>query len=172
MKCKLSFALIAMFLLSTVAVAQEVPMDLQIQLLLKIASMDRKFDRFGDPVKIGVSSDRVFSSLKAQEGKLTVKAKAFVVEKMNALDDIANFKIVYVDNNWKNNYAAAADKAKGSQTLIFCADEEYVMSGGGAVSFKVVDGKPKIVINLNNSKLQGSDFPADFLKITVVVGGL
>lgn len=171
MKKQVVLVLLAVLLTSTLVMAQAVPAKLQVTLILKIISMDRNFGRFGDPVKIGVSSDALMAEFKANQG-VAVKGKTFVVEKMNALDDLNNYKVVYIDTNWSSNYAAAADKAKANKTLIFCAEENYVAAGGGAVSFKVVGGKPKIVINLANTKDQGSDFPANFLKITYVVGGV
>lgn len=61
---------------------------------------------------------------------------------------------------------------KKTGTLIFAAEEEYCVGKGAGFAFKIVDGKPKIVINLNSAKKQGTDFPANFLKVTVVVGGL
>ena len=171
MKSKIVFMVLVLFLFSSMAVAQAVPASAQVKLMLKIASMDRNFGRFGDPVKIGVSSDAMLGELKPLAG-VKLKGKGFVAEKMSSLDDIANYKVVYIDKNWKNNYAAAAEKATTNQTLIFAADSDYVESGGGAVSFKVVGGKIKIVLNVGNAKKQGSDFPANFLKVTVVVGGL
>ncbi len=172
MRNKVVLILVGLFLFSALAVAQAVPSGIQVKLILKIISMDRNFARYGDPVAIGVSSDKIASEFSALAGKVKVKGKDFTVTKMGSLDDISKYKILYIDDNWKNNYAPAAVAAKGSQSLIFCAEEDYVVSGGGAVSFKVVSGKPKIVLNLGNVKEQGSDFPANFLKITVVVGGL
>ncbi|MCP5102237.1 MAG: YfiR family protein [bacterium] len=171
MKSKIVFILLALFLLSSIAVGQAVPAKNQVILSLKIASMDRNFGRFGDPVKIGVSSDGMLSEFKAQS-KLKVKGKPIAVEKMGSLDDMDKFKVVYIDKNWSGNYAAAAEKAKAGKILIFAADPNFVEAGGGAVAFKVVSGKARIVLNLANVKEQGSDFPANFLKITVVVGGL
>lgn len=171
MNRKIVFTLSVLLLVGTMAFGQSVPASAQVKLVLKIASMDRNFDRFGDPVKIGVSSDAMLSEFQAASN-LTVKEKKFVVEKLNSLDDIANYKLVYIDANWKNNYSAAADKAAVGQTLIFAAEADYVESGGGSVAFKVVGGTAKIVLNVGNAKKQGSDFPANFLKVTVVVGGL
>jgi hypothetical protein len=152
--------------------AADVPAPMQVKLMLKILSMDRNFDRFGDPIKIGVSDDAILAELDKVKGKLKIKAKDFSVEKMGSPDDISNYKVIYVGKNWAANYAAASAKAKANQSLMFCESEDGVMSGGGAISFKVVDAKPKIIINLGNVKDQGTDFPAGFLKITVVVGSI
>jgi hypothetical protein len=152
--------------------SQDVPLELQVKLILKIVSMDRNFDRFGDPIKIGVSGDDMKKELEAIKGKLTIKGKEFLVEKMASPGDVANYKVIYVGKNWTDNYSAASAKAAENQCLMFCQAVDGVMSGGGAVSFKVVEGKPKIVVNLENAKKQGTDFPAGFLKITLVVGGV
>jgi len=171
-KIILSFIVLLLIGFAGNAYADDVPQDLQVKLMLKILSMDRNFARFGEPLKIGVSSDTYLKELKAVEGKLKVKDKDFVAEKMASPDDIAKYKVVYVGKDWAANYSAAAAKATSNKSLMFCETEEGVLSGGGAISFKVVDNKPKIVINLNNVKDQGTDFPAGFLKITVVVGSM
>ena len=166
-KCILLLATI--LVVSSLSYSADVPHKLQVTLMLKILSMDRNFDRFGDPIKIGVSSDSFLSVIKGKEG-IKVKGKKFVVEKMSSPSDIAKYKVVYVGKGWASQYSAAADAATKNQALMFCETEDAVLSGGGAISFKVVGNKPKIVINLGNVKNQGTNFPADFLKITVVVG--
>lgn len=172
MKNKIVLFTIVIMLWGVNAQAQDVPLNLQAKLMLKILSMDRNFARFGDPIKIGTSDDNLLSELNAIKGKMKVKGKDFVAEKMASPDDVTNFKVIYVGKNWASNYAAASGKAAASQVLMFCETEQGVMAGGGAVSFKAVGGKPKIVVNLENAKKQGTDFPANFLKVTVVVGGL
>jgi hypothetical protein len=172
MRNKLVLVAIVLALLTVKVYSQDVPLPLQTKLMLKICSMDRNFTRFGDPVKIGVSSENFLKELNATKGKMTIKGKDFSAEIMGSPDDISKYKIVYIGKNWESHYGVIADKAKSSQSLVFCETENGVLSGGGAVSFKVVGGKPKIVVNLENAKQQGSDFPANFLKVTVVVGGL
>ena len=172
MKKKLLVLLITPMIISAFISAQDVPLNLQCKLMLKILSMDRNFTRFGDPIKIGVSSDKFLAELKASKGTLKVKGKDFQAEKMASLDDIDKYKVIYVGKDWASNYTVAAAKAVENKSLVFCETEAGVMSGGGSVSFKVVAGKPKIVVNLENARNQGTEFPANFLKITVVVGGL
>ncbi len=151
--------------------AADVPTNIQVKLILKIISMDRNLDRYGDPVKIGVTSDALVTALNAEKA-VTIKGKAFAVEKMGSPDDVAKYKVVWIGKDWAGKYSAVSDKANANQCLVFCESEEGVLNGGGAVSFKVVESSPKIVLNIENAKKQGTDFPADFLKITVVVGGL
>lgn len=147
------------------AFSQDVPFSLQVKLILKILSFDKNFTRFGDPVKIGVSSEKALVAFKAIQGKLTIKGKQFVVEKMSVVDDGAEYNVLFVDTNWKSNYKEAADVAVANQILMFCSEEGGVKEGA-AFSFRLVDNKPKIIISIGSAKSQGSDFPAQFLKIT------
>lgn len=172
MRNKLVLVVIALLVLGTFISAQDVPINLQVKLMLKILSMDRNFSRFGDPIKIGTSSDEFLKELTAIKGKLKVKGKDFIAEKIDTVASAANYKVLYIGTNWAANYKAVSEIASDNQCLVFCQEEAGVTQGGGAVSFKVVEGKPKIVVNVVNAKNQGTDFPAGFLKITVVVGGL
>lgn len=172
MKNKLFFSVIVLIMLLSVhSMAVDVPFDVQTKLMLKILSMDRNFDRFGTPVKIGSNSDDFIKSMNALKG-MTISGKDFVVEKMASPDDVAKYKVVYIGKSWAANYSAISAKAAASQCLVFCESEDGVANGGASVSFKVVDNTPKIVVNIDNSKKQGTDFPANFLKVTVIVGGL
>lgn len=172
MKKKVILLVTAVMILSAYMIAQDVPLSLQAKLMLKVLSMDRNFGRYGDPIKIGVSSDMFLNELEACRGSLQVKGKEFVPEKLGSLDDIAKYKVIYIGSEWAGSYALASEKAVENRCLMFCGTESGVMSGGAAISFKVVEEKPHIVVNLKNSRNQGTEFPAVFLKSTVVVGGL
>lgn len=172
MKKRSILLLIPLFLLVARAYPVDVPISLQIKLMFKICSMDRNFSRFGNPIKIGVTSDEFLNEFNAVKGKLKIKGSDFEVTKMSSPDDVENCKIVYLGKNWAGNYPSVAKKAAVSKTLVFCQTEEGVDNGGAAISFKVIDKKPRIIVNLGNAKDQGTDFPAGFLKITVLVGNL
>lgn len=154
------------------AYSQDVPLSMQAKLIIKIISMDRNMDRFGDPIVIGVSSDEMMEEFNALGGSLLVKDKELKAEKLGSTDEISKFKLVYIGKNWSDRYAAAAGKIKGNRVLAFGEHPDFAELDWGSVSFKAVSGKPKIVVNLANAKDAGTDFPAGFLKITVVVGGL
>jgi hypothetical protein len=171
MKKKVIPLVIALMFVSAYMIAQEVPLNLQAKLMLKVLSMDRNFSRYGDPIKIGVRSDKFLNELGAFRGTLLVKGKDFAPEEIVSLDDIARYKVIYIGKDWAGNYTEASKKAAENRCLMFCETESGVMHGG-SISFKVVGEKPKIVVNLKNSRTQGTEFPAVFLKNTVVVGGL
>jgi hypothetical protein len=172
MKKRLILLVTMLMMVSAYMIAQDVPLNLQARLMLKVLSMDRNFSRYGDPIKIGVSSDKFLNELAVCKGTLQVKGKEFVPVKMASLDDIAKYKVIYIGEEWAKSYTAASEKAVENKCLMFCETESGVRRDGGAISFKVVEQKPKIVVNLKNSRNQGTEFPAIFLKNTVVVGGL
>jgi len=171
MKIKVAFFVMLIMVISISIQAQDVPINLQAKLILKILSMDRNFDRYGEPIKIGSSLDAMTSELNGVTS-MKIKGKDFSTEKITTLDDISKYKVIYVGKNWANNYEAASKMAIANQAIMFCETEDGVLGGGGAVSFKVVNGKPKIVVNLEKAKQMGTDFPANFLQVTMVVGSI
>jgi hypothetical protein len=83
---------------------------------------------------------------------------------MSSLNDIDKFDVIYCGKNWGGNYKAVTSEAIKKQVLVFCETEDGVLSGGGAVSYKVVDGKPKIVVNLKNAVAMGANFSVNSFK--------
>ncbi|MCP4215794.1 MAG: DUF4154 domain-containing protein [bacterium] len=151
--------------------SQMVKAEVQVKLILKIISFDRNIGRFGDPIKIGCSSDKMFAVIKS-ESNLKIKGKAFTVGKLETLDDIDKYNILYIDKNWEDNYKAACEKAIKHQALMFAASNLAVEAGNAAVAFKTVKGKPKIVMHLGIVIKMGTNFPANLLQLTMIVGNL
>ena len=89
--------------------SQSVQKDIQAQLVIKIASLDRNFGRFGDPIKIGVSSQAMERALK-RFSKRTIRGRTYTPEMMSSIEDIEKFHIIYIDKNWKEDYKTACDK--------------------------------------------------------------
>jgi hypothetical protein len=154
-----------------VAYSQSVQKDIQAQLMLKIVGLDRNVGRFGDPVKFGVTSDAMLRALK-RFSKRTIKGKAFSVQKMNTLDDISSYDVLYIDKNWKANYKTACEMAIKKKAIMFCASAQAVEIGEAGAAFKMVLGKPKIVLNLEVLKKQASDFPSGLLQLATVFGSM
>ena len=147
---------------------QIVQKDMQAQMVLKIISLDRNISRFGDPIKIGVSSKSMLRALK-RFSKTPVKGKAVQPELMAALEEVGGYHVVYIDKNWKSNYKAVCDTASEKKILMFAADDDAVERGNASIAFKTIMGKTKIVLNRAVVKAQGSDFPAGFLQVTHMV---
>ncbi len=165
---KLVFVSILLAVFTTNIFSQNVPAKLQVRLVLKILSMDMNKDRFGEPIKIGVSSDSILNAFKGAS-EMKVKGTSFKVSKMSSPGDIKKYGVIYVDKNWSSKYGEAARKAAGRKVLMFCNDVGGIKGGNGAIAFKVIEGKPKIMVNIGNIKKQGSEFPVNFFKMAVIV---
>ena len=150
--------------------AQDVPMALQVKLVLKVTSMDTNFARFGNPVPIGVSSDEALAAFTAVQSAIQMKGVPYTVEKMAAPGDVGRYKVVFVDKNWQSQYQAATQVAQANGVLCFGSEEAFVAAGGGGLAFKLVGTAPKIVANMGNLKAMGSEFPATAAKLFETVG--
>ena len=150
--------------------AQDVPLPIQVKLVLKVTSMDSKFSRFDNPVTIGVSSDEALAAFTAAQGSIQIAGIPFTAGKMSAVDDVARFKVIYVDKNWQAQYSKATALAKSKGVLCFGSEEAFVADGGGGLAFKLVGKSPKIVAHMGNLTAMGSEFPATAAKLFELVG--
>jgi hypothetical protein len=145
--------------------------DTQAKLILKIIPYDRNFSRFGDTVKIGVTSKKMLDALLEQK-KDTLRGKKLVIEMLKSLEDIPNYSVIYVDRNWSKDYETACAKAIEKKILMFCGSHEAVEKSQAAIAFRLLQKKVKIVLNIKVTKSQGTDFPSNLLKLSLVVGNL
>jgi hypothetical protein len=138
-------------------------------ILLKIISLDENLKRFGEPIKIGVVSDKIFRQLKALEEKIKIKGKHFKTEKINSLKTVAGCKIIYITKEMARNRFNEIEKLVEDDCFIFCEDEESILFGHGAVLLKVVDKFTHVVVNLDNVRRQGASFPEEELDLVLTV---
>lgn len=149
--------------------SQTVHNAVQAELIIKIIKLDRNFDRFGDPIKIGVTSKDMLKALQKYAGE-TIKGKKIQSEELNTLEDIPNFTIIYLDRNWKHDYTAANSKTIELKILSFSSSYNAVENGQAGITFRTIQGQPKIVVNLEVVRQQGTNFPAELLKLCSIVG--
>lgn len=151
--------------------AQMVQRDIQAQIMLKIVSLDRNFERYGETIRIGVTSEPMLSALKRFSSQ-TIKGRSFTVSLLTQLEEVGNFSIVYIDKNWKGNYSSVLEIAAAKKILMFVGEPEAVERGEGGIGFKTLLGNPKIAMNLEVVKQQGANFPANFLQMTLMTGNI
>lgn len=162
MKKILTLTLIFLFITAS-SYSEQVPVNVQARLMLKIISVDLNFDRLGDNIKIGVTSQQFLIAIRSL-GNFKIKGKPFTVEKISSINEIHKYNAVYIDAGFQVQYNDLGQKAGKSKILTFCGQAKGVKGPGGAIAFIMLDGKPKILVNLNNAKDQGSDFSDNFLK--------
>ncbi|MCP5047467.1 MAG: YfiR family protein [bacterium] len=133
----------------------EVDVKLQAELALKIVGID-KAKRV--PLIMGVTSGKYLKAFRDLKKEKIVKEIPFTVRMINSKKDISNFNAIFVGKNWKN-FRAVSSKARQHKVLMFCEVESQVTDPrGGAVAFKYIKKKPRIVLNMESAKLQGSQF--------------
>ena len=151
--------------------SQRVNEDAQAQLILKLIRYDRNFGRYGDPIKIGVTNKSVFNAFK-RYSKDTVKGKGIIVEMLKSVDEIPDFHVIYVGRSLRKDLDAVCAKAIEKKILMFSSSYGVVEKSQAAVAFRMIGKQAKIVLNVKTAKEQGADFPADLLRLTVLVGNL
>lgn len=164
-----SFIFLAIFFVGTENAYSQVPVDLQAAIALKIISYDSNIGRFGASIEIGVSSQELLDGFKKViETQPSVKDKKLSVSLMSSPADAAKFKVVFIGSNWSDKYTAVGTTATGKKILAMSSNED-ALKNGIAVSFKLADGKPKIVLSKSAVKNQGSSFSADLLSLSELV---
>lgn len=180
---------LALLLAASVATTESMPVpgEVQIPLLLKVLTYDRNFQlKAIRGLKVGI----VYSS----KDKESVKARDEIVKAFAAFSGtvkqttMTTVPIDFVD-------AAAFEKAvKSTEVNVFylcpgtAASIEAItklshvarittitgvpsyVEKGIAIGIDVKTGKPQILINLPNSKSEGSQFDASLLRIAAIVG--
>ncbi len=166
---RILITLIFIFIISlSLSGSKQISIETQSKLLVKIITYDKAIDRYGEPIIIGVSSFKMKKALNMLHIK--IKGKKFIVKKMNSTEDIKKYKVVYIDYNWQDKYEKIGKIIKKHPCLIFCNDSDLVEAGVGAVSFKTIKDRAKIIVNLGNAKSQGARFVPAFLRITIIIG--
>ncbi len=169
------------------AEAMPFPADVQITLLLKILTYDRSFQA---KAKTGVTIGVVYVPNDSQ----SVKAKDDVIKTLQAVSDrtIKNVPIKFQPIEYRNP-ASLETAARSGVNVFYIAPgnaeildqvlkvshrsgittatgvPEYVQRGVAIGIGIKADKKPDILINLPNSRSEGSEFDASLLRIATVV---
>ncbi len=170
------------------AEAMPFPADVQITLLLKILTYDRSFPA---KAKSGVTIGVVYVPSDPQ----SVKAKDEIIKTLQAVSDlrIKNVPIKFQPIEYRNPasletavrtggvnvFYIAPGNAEGLDQLLKVSHTrgittatgvpEYVQRGVAIGIGIKADKKPDILINLPNSRSEGSEFDASLLRIATVV---
>ncbi len=132
--------------------------------------MDENFSRYGNQIIVGVSSEKMLKVFDSIPASLKVRGKNFFAKKISSKDDIYRYKVVYIDSNWRKYYSdIIKNNDNKTPPLIFCFDDSFLYNNSGSISFKIINGKPKILYNSKNIKTQGSVFNNKFLKIAIKI---
>jgi hypothetical protein len=172
---------------ASVAAAQEmeVPVAIQIPLFLKVLAFDRQLHaRAGAEVVLGVVFQsgnrasvnardevmRAISSVRDSVDGLPVRAVAIDLDKEPLAGALTRNRVtvMYVAPLRAIDIAAVAAEARTAHVTTMTGVPDYV-GRGLAVSVRLQGDRPKLLVNLNASRLEGADLSAELLKLAVVI---
>ncbi len=186
---KLSW-IIAIFILGvSLCPAQEmlVPTDLQYEFLLKILTYDRNLEtRIGDEIVIGILYQSKFRLSEITKNSLVSSIKKspitsldnipirYVNIDLNEENDFAevisreNVDILYIAPLRAFNLKSITELSRSNKIITFSGVPEYTEEGIG-ISIGTKGDKPQIIINLDATHLEGSDFSSKLLNLARIV---
>ncbi|MET0592267.1 MAG: YfiR family protein [Polyangiaceae bacterium] len=160
------------------------PIAIQVELLVKVASYDRNFQqRAGDRAKVLIltkpgngDSSRVAAQVEAGLGRVgeiaglpheeTVMPYRGAPELANAIRE-KHAAIVFFPPGFRDDIAAIRDALDGVDVLTASAIPEYVQAGV-VLGFDVASGRPELLVNLPQAKRQKVALRADVLRLMKV----
>jgi hypothetical protein len=166
---------------SRAAESDAVPAELQAELLSKLASYDRSFAaRAGDRARllIVMKRDRPKSQVSAAE----MKSALARTERIGGLphDDVVvpyedavrlaarckaeHVAAVYLTPGFEDDIGDLRSSLSGVSVMTLAAVADYVPQGV-VLGFDVEAGRPRILLNLEQARLQDVKFPADLLRL-------
>jgi hypothetical protein len=179
---------VALAVFPTAAVAQaSLPASEQVPLLLKVLTYDRQFGaKGGDKLVVGIvflaedaeslnAANEIIRTLRRFRGK-TVKGLPIdyvtmpYVSQQRLEEQIneSNVNVMYLAPGSDSFLPTVLRVSKAKRVTTTTGVPDYVHDGV-AVGIGVRRGRPQILINLEGSKAEGSDFDASLLRIATVV---
>lgn len=182
----LAGAALFLWLFARPAAAEDVavPVDLQAELITKVAAYDKNLaSRAGDRVRVlilqradSAESVRVAAQMQKALGQISDVAglplEASLLSYTSPSDLLSSVTtkraaIVYIPPGFDDDVVAIAKSLSGSSVLTVSAVASYVPKRA-VLGFDLVSGKPKLVVNLTQARLQSVAFKAEVLKLMKV----
>ena len=181
--------LILLSLFSSVSLAQEmpVPVDIQYQLLLKILTFDRNLhSRTGDTLVIGIVHQKYFrTSLNVKEelmqifdasdtpeiDSIPVACVPLPIQTLTGFDSLlaqTKIDIIYIAPLRGVDVSTLASICQSRNIVTFSGVPEY-MDYGATIALDTQGDNPKILINLNAAKKIGVNFNSQLLKLSKII---
>ena len=187
----MGYACLILTVLLTAVVARpqdlDVPMNIQLPLLLKVLSADRNLrERAGAELMIGVIyQQRYRASVNTMEAILEVGGQsalspfpdqplrlvAIPVDNAGVIDSLLaahEVDVCYLAPLRATGLAPILSATRARRIVTCTGVPEYIESGV-AIGFDAKGGKPQIVINIEAAKAEGIDFSSQLLKLARII---
>ncbi len=190
LRIKIKYLLFAAIIVTGISTSYaqmvEVPIDVQIELLPKILSLNKSFDLDNPDTKINIGI--LYSSLLRNSVKVKneifdgTPGNEFLIKKCKVElvpIEIAdkNIRKYLISNNIKVLYftplrgydiSQISQICKEEKILSFTSVSEYITNDDVSVGFLLQDKKLKITINLESAITEGANFSSHLLKISKI----
>ena len=183
-----ALAAAALLLVPSRLVAEEdigVPVQLQMELLLKVAGYDKNLPaRARGVVRVVVLTHRddaqsrnvAQQALRALSGK-SLKGLPVEISELSISDGPAlarvvrerGISIVYATPGFGSSDLSSIAKALAGQSVLSAGALARFVESGVVVCFDLVGGKPKLLIHLRRAREQGVDLSSQVLKLARVI---
>lgn len=165
------------------ALADDVPIELQVDLLARVVKFERTFgiDPKAPATVLIVSKSGVVVSTRAgaqsatalkRAGTLAGRVVNVVTHTFTQATDLKNAArgsaIVYVMPGLSDEFKAIANVLRGMHVLLVAARSEDV-DRGAALAFELQSARPRIVVNLPQARAQNLDFNSQLLRLAKVI---
>mgnify|MGYP001566723360 FL=1 len=176
------WGVIFIFSFSAYADEQSIPVNIQVNILLKTLSYNKTLSaKTQKNINIGVliNSDNLQSINnknaiieKINESKVSISGftinTVFVSSK--SISDIKknDFDIFYLTKDI-NNIDTISKVSRENNILTWSFDYSLVQKGNATLSVFIKNNKPKIIINLKNLKQESHDFSSNLLKLCEII---
>ncbi len=174
-------ALLGVLLLTTSALAEELPVTMQVQLLSKMSTYVKNLS--GTEVKVlvvcgGAAASRAGQSIAteiSQQGKIgsaaaTVKVVPFVsTAKFKATVAEEKPQIIYAAPDLEPASVPGVIEAAAEAKVVTISGTESQVRSGIILGFSQVEARPRVLIHLKQAKAQGVEFRNGLVSHAVVV---
>ncbi|HEV2146015.1 MAG TPA: YfiR family protein [Longimicrobiaceae bacterium] len=186
LRVPIAAALLLLACIPRLGAQTDLPLDVQVPLLLRVLAYDRALDRSGDgDVVVAVLYDAASTASSESRSAFARAVRGGKITTVNGrtirLVEI-NVAAGQVDAALRRNRAVAAYLTAGldarvdqlvaaggaSRTLMMTGNSEWVRRGV-PVGVGTAGGRPQLVINLPSARGAGADLPSSLLQIATVV---
>jgi hypothetical protein len=166
----------------------EVPVDLQIKLILTALTYDKNLEsRANGELNIGILYFPESPQSKQEADLFAKTLEAFKDKKISGrsfngivltYDDNGELRkkinehkidVIYIAQGERELIERVLKVTQSKKILSCCGKAEYVSTCGVTMAVGLKNNKPKLYLNLSSAKQEGADFSAKFLRVAEIV---
>lgn len=166
---------------SSFASDNDIPVEMQVTIFLKSIAYNKSLSNSSNKINIGVisnpSSNKSLSNKESfieifNVSKNSISDKSFNIININS-NDLSEMKKQGLDILYLTHGITSLDGisrfARDNKVLTWSSDPDQVRNGNASMSVITKNNRPKVFVNLKNTKLEGQDISSQLLKLSEIV---